>query len=132
MKTCRIITEVFHFYATCFILLFLLRTFFTTVQELLHLLTVHPKLIFCGALKKSLMVLEDKSYQYFVKIFSSSSSLILDIHFYLHFQESSENALWIVIALRIGTFSAPDNAPETALEICILCYFSKTWLKICR
>ena len=48
-KTCGIITEVFHFYATCFVLCLLLRVLFKTVWELLHL---HPKLIFRGALKK--------------------------------------------------------------------------------
>ena len=52
-KTCRIITEVFHFYATSFIFCLLLRTFFKTVGELLHLLTVHPKFIFRGALNCS-------------------------------------------------------------------------------
>ena len=53
------LTEIFHIYVTCFILRFLLRTFFKTVEEPLYLLTVHPKLIFRGALKKALMVLED-------------------------------------------------------------------------
>ena len=94
-KTCRFITEVFHFYATCFILRFLLRTFFKTVGEPLHLITVHPKLIFCGALKKVLMVSEDRSYQkqYFAKVFPSLLPLTMLIHFYLRFQESSWNAL---------------------------------------
>ena len=41
----------------------LLITFFKTVGELLHLLTVHPNLILRAALKKALMVSEDRSYQ---------------------------------------------------------------------
>ena len=90
-KTCRFITEVFHFYAECFILPFLLRTVFKTVAELLHLSTVHPKLIFWGALKTALMISEVRSYQtqYFAKIFSSPLALTLHIHFYLHLKESS-------------------------------------------
>ena len=89
-KACRIITEVCHFYATCFILRFLLRTFFKTVGEPLHL-TVHPKSIFRGALKKVLMAPVQRSYQiqYFTKIFPSPLALTLQIHFYIHFQESS-------------------------------------------
>ena len=56
----------------------------------MHLLTVHPKFIFRGTLKKALMVPEDRSYQtqYFAKIFPSPLVLTLQIHFYLHFQES--------------------------------------------
>ena len=70
---------------------YLLRTFFKTVGESLQLLTVHPKLIFWGALKRALMVPEDRSYQtqYFANIFPSSFALTLQIHFYLHFQESA-------------------------------------------
>ena len=85
-KTCRIVTEVFHFYATCFILPFLLKKNVQTVGERLHLLTRHPKLIFLGALKKDPMVPEHISYQtrYFEKIFPSSLALMLHIHFYLH------------------------------------------------
>ena len=49
---------MFHFYATSFILRFLLRTFFKTVGEPMYLLSVHPKLIFRGALKNALVVLE--------------------------------------------------------------------------
>ena len=71
----------------------LLRTFFKTVGELLHILTVHPKLIFWAAIKKTLMVPEDRSYQtqYFTEIFPLA--LTLHINVYLHLQESSENAL---------------------------------------
>ena len=81
-KTCRIITEVFYFDATCFILRFLLKTFFKTVGEPLH-----SKLVFRGALKEALMVPEDRSYQfqYFAKIFPSPLALMLQIHFYLYF-----------------------------------------------
>ena len=95
IKTCRIITEVFHFYATRFILPFLLRTFFKTVGELLHLITVHPKLIFWDALYKALMVPVNRTCQtqYFAKIFPNALNLTLQIHFYLHLKESSENAL---------------------------------------
>ena len=82
------------------VLLFLfyafLRTFFKTIGEPLHLLTVHPKLIFRGALKKSLIIPEDGLYQaqYFSKIFPSPFALMLQIHFYLYFLGiSSECAL---------------------------------------
>ena len=77
----------------CFVLRFLLRTFFKTFGEPLYLLTVHPKLNFRGALRKSLIVAEDRSYQtqYFAKIF-----------------------------------------PIQVFPIRILCYFSKTGLKIWR
>ena len=90
-----IIIEVFHFYATCFILPLLLRTFFKTVGEILHLLTVYPKSIFRGALKKAFMVLEKRSYQtqYFAKTFPNPLASTLHIHFYLHLKESSEHAL---------------------------------------
>ena len=90
-KTCRIITEIFRFYDTCFILRLLLRTFFKTVGERLYLLTVHPKSIFQGTLKKIIVVPEDRSYQtqYFAKILLSPLALTLQILFYLHFQESS-------------------------------------------
>ena len=79
-KQKQIITEVFHFYATCFILHFLLWP-----GEPLHLLTVQPKLIFRGALKKALMVPEDRSHQtqYFAKILPSPLALTLQINFYL-------------------------------------------------
>ena len=56
-------TRPFHFYATCFVLHFLLRTFFKSVGGPLDLLTVHPKLSFRGAQEKALMVPEDRSYQ---------------------------------------------------------------------
>ena len=58
-----------------------------------YLLTVHPKLNFRGALRKSLMAPEDRSYQTqcFAKIF-----------------------------------------PIQVFPLRILCYFSKTWLKIWR
>ena len=83
--------QVFHFYATCFILRFLLRTFFKTVVEPLHLFTVDPKLFFRDSLKNVLIVPEDRSYQrkYFAKIFPSPLALTLQIQFYLHFQESA-------------------------------------------
>ena len=55
--------EVFHFYATFYFTPFLIRKFFKTVGELLHLLTLHPKLIFRGALKKALMLSDGRSYQ---------------------------------------------------------------------
>ena len=57
---------------------------FKTVGEPLYLLTVHPKLIFRGALKKAAMVREDQYYQrqYFEKTFPSPLVLTL------HFQES--------------------------------------------
>ena len=55
--------------------------------EPLHLLKVHPKLIFRGTLKKTGIVPEDRSYQtqYFAKTFPSPLALMLQIHFYLYF-----------------------------------------------
>ena len=91
-----IIIELFHFYASYLILPFLLRKFSKTVGEILHLLTlISPKLIFRAALRKAFMVPVDRSYQtqYFAKIFPSPLASTLHIHFYLHFKESSENAL---------------------------------------
>ena len=130
-KACRIIIEVFHFYATCFILVFSLRKFLKIVGEILHLLTLYPKLIFRGALKKALMVLVDRSYQtqYFAKIFPSPLVSTLHIHFYLHFKESSENALLITIALKSATFSASESAPKTALETTYFILFLKNLTK---
>ena len=55
--------RIFQFYAAYFILHFLLRTFVKRIGEPLFLLTVHHKLIFRGALKKALMVSENRSYQ---------------------------------------------------------------------
>ena len=77
------IIEVFHFYATCFILPFLLRKFFKTVGEILHLLTLYPQLIFLDVLKKAFMVPVDRSYQtqYIAKIFPSPLASTLYIHF---------------------------------------------------
>ena len=82
------ITETFHLYAKSFILRILLRRFLQTVAEPLHLLTVNPKLIFRGVLKKALMVPEDKTYQTqrFLKFFPSPLALTQQIHFCLHFQ----------------------------------------------
>ena len=61
----------------------------------MHLLTLHSKLIFRVALKKALMVPEDRSYQtqYFAKIFPSPLASTLHIHFDLHLKESSETEL---------------------------------------
>ena len=105
--------EMFH--ATCFILLLLLRKFFKTVGEILHLLTLYPKLNFRGALKKAFTIPKDRSYQtqYFVKIFPSPLASMLHVDFYLHLKESSENAAWIAIALKSATFSGPETALET-------------------
>ena len=130
-KTWRIIIEVFHFYATCFILPFLLRMFFKTVGEILHLLTLCAKFIFQSALKKTFIVLEDRSYQtqYFAKIFPSPLASTLHIHFYLHLKESSENALWIAIVVKSETFSTPDIAPKTALETTYFILFLKNLTK---
>ena len=38
---------------------------------------------------------------------------MLHIHFYLHLNESSKIALWIDIALKSATFSAPETTLET-------------------
>ena len=81
-----VITEVFHFYATCSVFPFLFQSS-STLGELVHLLTLRPKLFFRGALKKALMVPED------VKIFPCPLASTLHDHFYLHLKESSENVL---------------------------------------
>ena len=130
-QSCRIIIEVFHFYAACFILPFLFGKFFKTVEEILNLLTVYPKLNVRGALKKAFMVLEDRSYQkqYFAKIFPSPLASTLQIHFYLHLKESSENALCIAITLKSETFSPPESAPKTALETTYFMLFLKNLTK---
>ena len=49
--------------------------------------------LFCGAIKKALMVPEGRSHQTqsFAKIFPSALALMLQIHFYLHFQKSTQN-----------------------------------------
>ena len=130
-KICRIIIEGFQFYATYFILLFLSRKVFKTFGEILHLLTLSPKLNFRCALKKAFRVPEDRSYQkrYFAKIFPSLLASTLHIHFYFHLKESSENALWIAIALKSATFSAPESAPKTALETTYFMLFLKNVTK---
>ena len=94
-KLTELSQKSFTFYTTCFILRFLSRMFPKTVGVPQHLLTVHPKLIFRGTLKKAPVVTEGRSYQtqYFAKIFPSPLASSLQIHFYLHFQESSWNAL---------------------------------------
>ena len=90
-----------------------------------------PKLIFRGALKKAFMVSEDTSYQkqYFAKIFPSLLASVLHILFYFHLKQSSENALWIAIALRSATFSVPESATETALETTYFMLFLKNSTK---
>ena len=54
---------------------------------------------------------------------------MLHIHFYLHLNKSSENALWIDIALKSATFSAPESSPETALETKSFMLFLKNFTK---
>ena len=62
-KICRNIAGVFHFYISLFVLLYLLKVFSKILKELLHLITLHPKLIPWSAVKKALMILEDTSNQ---------------------------------------------------------------------
>ena len=80
------------------------------------------------------MVREDRSYQtqYFANIFPSPLTSTLHIHFYLHIKESSENALWIAIALKSTTFSAPERAPETSLETMYFMLLLKNLRKSCK
>ena len=77
------------------------------------------------------MVPEDRSYQtqYFINIFPSPLALTLHICFYLYFQESSWNALRIVIAVKSATFSATESAPETSLETTYFMLFLKNFTK---
>ena len=77
------------------------------------------------------MVPEDRSYQtqYFAKIFPSLLALTLDIHFYFHLKESSENALSIAITLKSATLSAPESAPKTTLETAHFMLFLKNLTK---
>ena len=130
-ETCRIITEVFHFYATCFILRFLLRTFFKTVREPLYLLRVHPKLIFKGALKNAPIVLEYQYYQrqYFAEIVPSPLALTLQIHFYPSLSGIILDCALKVIALKSATFSAPEIAPETNLKTTYFMLFLRNLTK---
>ena len=102
---------------------FLLKTCFKSVGEPLYLLTVHPKLIFRGAPRNALKVLEDQYYQrqYFVNIFPSTLALTLQIHFYSSLSGITLICALKVIALKSATFSAPETNLET-----LLCYFSKT------
>ena len=74
------------------------------------------------------MVPEDRSYetQYFAKIFPSSFiTFIAANSFYIHFQESAQNALLIVIAVKRAAFSAPESASETTLETMYFILFLK-------
>ena len=77
------------------------------------------------------MVPEDRSYQkqYFAKIFPGLLASTLHIHFYFHLKESTENALWIAIALKSPTFSAPKSAPKTALKTKYFLIFLKNLAK---
>ena len=102
-----------------------LRTFFKTIGEPLHLLTVHPKLIFRGALKKALIIPGEGSYQakYFSEIFPSTLALMLQIHFYLCFLGSSLECALNSHSCQKCKFSAPENAPETTLETTFFALF---------
>ena len=94
---------------------FLLRRFFKTVGEPLYLLTVHPKLIFRGAPRNALKVLEDQYYQrqYFADIFPSRLALTLQIHFYSSLSGNILVCALKVIALKSAAFSAPETNLET-------------------
>ena len=52
---------------------------------------------------------EDRLYQtqYFAEIFPSPLALTLQIHFYLHLQESAYNAFWIVITVKVQPLVHP-------------------------
>ena len=50
---------------------------------------------------------------------------MLHIHFYLHLKETSENAIWIAIALKIVIFSAPESDPKLLSKQPILMLFLK-------
>ena len=94
---------------------FLLKTCFKSVGEPLYPLTVHPKLIFRGAPRNALKVLEDQYYQrqYFVNIFPSTLALTLQIHFYSSLSGIILICALKVIALKSATFSAPETNLET-------------------
>ena len=72
------------------------------------------------------MVPEDRSYQtqYFAKIFPPQY-FVKSSSFYIHFQESAQNALLIVIAVKSAAFSAPKSASETTLETMYFMLFLK-------
>ena len=74
---------------------------------------------------------EDRSYQtqYFAKIVPRALASMLHVHFYLHLNESSENELWIDIALKSATFSATESSPETSLETKYFMIFLKNFTK---
>ena len=86
-----------------------------TVRETLYLLTVHPKLIFWGALNKALMVLKNRSYQTqcCAQVVPSPLALTPQIDFYLHFQESTYNVLWIVIGLKSASLNSHRSPKST-------------------
>ena len=76
------------------------------------------------------MVPEDRSYQtqYFAKIFPSLLASTFHINFYVYLK-SSENALWIAIALKSATFNTSEIAPESALEATYFMLFLKNLTK---
>ena len=73
-----------------FCLTVFIKKVFQNSWRKLHLLTLHPKLIFRDALKKAFMVPEDRSYQiqYFAKIFPSALISALHIHSIAIFRDS--------------------------------------------
>ena len=121
-KTCRIITQVFHFDGTCFILRFLLSTSFKTVGEPLHLLPVHPKLIFLGAPKSTIVC----------KNLPRSLALMLLIIMLLSFLPSFSGISLECALNSHNSQGQPLVHPKLLSKLRILSYFSKTWLKIWR
>ena len=105
--------------------------FFETVGEPLYLLTVHPELIFWGALKNALMVLEVQYYQrqYFAKVFPSPLAFTLHIHFYSSLSGIILDCTLKVIALKSATFSAPESASENYLQTTYFMLFLKNLTK---
>ena len=127
--------EVFHFYTRYIILLFLLTKSFKTVEELLHLLTLHPKLISWSAIKKAVIAAEGRSYQTqdFTKIFPSSLVLTLFILFFtfiwskhvqMHLEQSEVS--------KVQPLMHPKLHLKLHSKLCIFCCFSETLVKICR
>ena len=110
-----------------FYLSFLLRMFFKTVGEPLHLLTVHRKLVFRGALKKALSVPEDRSHHYTLQKFSLVHqhsrykfifTFIFRNHLRMHFEYSQLS--------KVKPLVNPKVHPKLLWKLPTLRYFSKT------
>ena len=97
-RTKRYILSKFYF-VLCFILLFLLRNFFKIVGELLHLLILHPELIFWDAIKRALwphkigLIQHNTSSMYKCRYWYTFFRHFLDFNFFVF---STKNRVFII------------------------------------